>query len=87
MSISRRHLLQTSAVLAAAPLVKLTGGGAYAQAAEGSIQWRHALSLFGEIKYAPGFAHFDYVNPAAPKGGVARQISIGTFDNFNIAVA
>lgn len=87
MSISRRHLLQTSAALAAAPLVKLTGGSAFAQAAEGSIQWRHALSLFSEIKYPPGFAHFDYVNPAAPKGGVARQISLGTFDNFNIAVA
>ena len=33
------------------------------------------------------FKHFDYVNPNAPKGGVARMISIGTFDNFNIAVA
>ena len=33
------------------------------------------------------FKRFDYVNPDAPKGGVARMISIGTFDNFNIAVA
>lgn len=87
MSISRRHLLQTSAALAAAPLVKLTGGSAYAQQTEGGAKWRHALSLFGEIKYPPGFERFDYVNPAAPKGGVARQISLGTFDNFNIAVA
>ncbi len=28
-------------------------------------------------------AHFDYVNPDAPKGGRARLASIGTFDSFN----
>ncbi|HCV48374.1 MAG TPA: hypothetical protein DGQ22_01020, partial [Rhodobiaceae bacterium] len=33
---------------------------------------RHALSLFGDPKYEPGFAHFDYVNPDAPKGGEVR---------------
>ena len=48
--------------------------------------WRHGLSLFGDIKYPADFKRFDYVNPDAPKGGVARTISIGTFDNFNIAV-
>ena len=49
--------------------------------------WRHALSLFGDIKYPADFKRFDYVNPDAPKGGTARLISLGTFDNFNIAVA
>src|SRR5499433_3479546 len=49
--------------------------------------WRHGLSLFGDIKYPADFKRFDYVNPDAPKGGVARMISIGTFDNFNLAVA
>ncbi|ASV86450.1 bacterial extracellular solute-binding, 5 Middle family protein [Ochrobactrum quorumnocens] len=29
----------------------------------------HGLSAFGELKYPPDFAHFDYVNPDAPKGG------------------
>ena len=53
----------------------------------GEPGWRHALSLFGDIKYPADFKRFDYVNPDAPKGGVARMISIGTFDNFNIAVA
>jgi microcin C transport system substrate-binding protein len=48
--------------------------------------WRHALSLFGDVKYPADFKRFDYVNPDAPKGGVARMISIGTFDNFNMAV-
>jgi microcin C transport system substrate-binding protein len=58
-----------------------------AQSATGEPAWRHALSLFGDIKYPADYKRFDYVNPDAPKGGVARMISIGTFDNFNIAVA
>jgi len=49
--------------------------------------WEHGLSLFGEVKYPPGFPHFDYVNPQAPKGGSVRQIALGTFDNFNMVVA
>ena len=49
--------------------------------------WRHALSLFGDVKYPADFKRFDYVNPDAPKGGVIRQIAIGTFDNFNPVIA
>src|SRR5882672_7410829 len=60
---------------------------ARAQTASGEPAWRHALSLFGDIKYPADFKHFDYVNPDAPKGGVVRQLEIGTFDNFNIVVA
>ncbi|MBR1122944.1 ABC transporter substrate-binding protein [Bradyrhizobium lablabi] len=60
---------------------------AKAQGAGNEPAWRHALSLFGDIKYPADFKRYDYVNPDAPKGGVARMISIGTFDNFNIAVA
>jgi microcin C transport system substrate-binding protein len=49
--------------------------------------WRHGVSLFGDVKYPAGFAHFDYVNPTAPKGGAIREATNGTFDNFNITVA
>jgi len=49
--------------------------------------WRHGISLFGELKYPAGFKQFDYVNASAPKAGMARQIAVGTFDNFNIVVA
>ena len=49
--------------------------------------WRHGLSLFGDVKYPADFKHFDYINPDAPKGGAVRQIAVGTFDNFNIAVS
>ena len=39
---------------------------------------QHALTFYGEPpKYAAGFTHFDYVNPAAPKGG---EMSITTED-------
>jgi microcin C transport system substrate-binding protein len=60
---------------------------ARAQDAAQQKNWRHGLSLFGDLKYPQGFARFDYVNANAPKAGVARQISIGTFDNFNVVVA
>ena len=82
--------MQSGAAAALAPALNATGLGAipsaHAQSAS-ELPWRHALSLFGDIKYPAGFKRFDYVNPDAPKGGVARMISIGTFDNFNIAVA
>jgi microcin C transport system substrate-binding protein len=50
-------------------------------------KWQHGLSLFGDLKYPAGFAHFDYVNPYAPKGGRVRQAAFGTYDNFNMVVA
>ena len=34
--------------------------------------WVHAYAAYGEPKYPPGFAHFDYVNPDAPKGGTLK---------------
>jgi microcin C transport system substrate-binding protein len=92
LTISRRRLLQTSAFAALAPVIGGAGSlsvidAASAQSPAKGAEWRHALSLFGEIKYPAEFKRFDYVNPEAPKGGTVRQIAIGTFDNFNIAVA
>ena len=45
--------------------------------------WHHGLSLVDKLKYAPGFEHFSYVNPDAPKGGDVRLSQAGTFDTFN----
>ena len=91
MALTRRHLLQGSAFAAAtAALLRRAGFAPFPTAEAQSSQtlnWRHALSLFGDIKYPADFKRFDYVNADAPKGGVARMISIGTYDNFNIAVA
>jgi microcin C transport system substrate-binding protein len=47
---------------------------------------RHGLSEFGDLKYSADFKHFDYVNPAAPKGSRLTTVSpfaLSTFDSFN----
>lgn len=47
------------------------------------IERAHAIAMHGEPKYPPGFTHFDYVNPDAPKGGTLNLAATGTFDSFN----
>jgi microcin C transport system substrate-binding protein len=53
----------------------------------GAAAWAApGYSVWGNFKYAPGFDHFDYVNPDAPKGGELRLIAgsrISTFDKYN----
>ena len=52
----------------------------------GSAWAAHGYALWGELKYPAGFSHFDYVNPAAPKGGELRLVSnqrASTFDKYN----
>ena len=44
---------------------------------------RHGMSMFGALKYPPGFKNFEYVNPNAPKGGLVRMEARGTFDTLN----
>lgn len=44
---------------------------------------RHAVSLMGAPEMPPGFTHFKWVNPEAPKGGALRLSAVGTFDNLN----
>lgn len=48
-----------------------------------SIKESYAFAVLGEPKYEANFTHFDYVNPAAPKGGNITLSALGTFDNFN----
>ncbi|MDQ2104175.1 extracellular solute-binding protein [Azospirillum isscasi] len=43
----------------------------------------HAIAMHGDPAYPPGFAHFAYVNPDAPKGGTLRQAVTGGFDTLN----
>ena len=43
----------------------------------------HGISIHGDLKYGPGFRHFDYVDPRAPKGGSVTFAATGTFDNLN----
>ena len=80
----------SGAAAALAPALNATSFGAIPSARAQSaseLPWRHALSLFGDIKYPADFKRFDYVNPDAPKGGVVREIAVGTFDNFNYVIS
>jgi microcin C transport system substrate-binding protein len=42
-----------------------------------------AIAEFGDPKYPAGFDHFDYADPAAPKGGNLTISAVGTFDTLN----
>jgi peptide/nickel transport system substrate-binding protein/microcin C transport system substrate-binding protein len=49
-------------------------------------RWVHAYAAYGEPKYPPGFAHFGYANPDAPKGGtmyLSNPDRRTSFDKFN----
>jgi ABC-type oligopeptide transport system substrate-binding subunit len=41
------------------------------------------LAMHGEPKYPADFAHFEYVEPDAPKGGALNLAQVGTFDSLN----
>lgn len=47
------------------------------------INESYAFAILGEPKYSSDFTHFDYVNPAAPKGGDITLSALGTYDSFN----
>lgn len=75
-SLPSRFLI--AALLILQPL--LAGSPARAEEPE----WRTATALGGEPRYAADFAHFDYVNPDAPKGGEVRFGVESTFDSTNL---
>lgn len=60
--MTRRRALQLAGATAAYGLMK---PWAWAAGRTGL----HGLSIFGDLKYPPGFTHFDYVDVDAPKGG------------------
>jgi peptide/nickel transport system substrate-binding protein/microcin C transport system substrate-binding protein len=77
------------ALALAAPLVAAPPRPASDVASAAPVQtgeWVHALSAYQPPKYPRGFAHFDYVNPDAPKGGVLRLRNPdrrSSFDKYN----
>jgi microcin C transport system substrate-binding protein len=91
LRLTRRSIVHAGALATLSPILQrlpiLGSTPAGAQESNAERDWRHGLSLFGELKYPAGFKHFDYVNPKAPKGGTVRLIALGTFDNFNEVVA
>ena len=66
-------------VLLGAAMLAATALGTPSARAEPS----HAIAMLGTPKYPADFAHFDYVNPAAPAGGTLRLHALGAFDSLN----
>lgn len=71
-----RFAAVTATLLLATTLA--TGAGLAAEAVKG-----HGIAMHGDLKYPAGFRNFDYVNPAAPKGGEVRLTALGSYDSFN----
>jgi microcin C transport system substrate-binding protein len=85
---TRRTIIRAAGLALAAPAIPRLAAAAASEENAVERNWQHGLSLFGDLRYPPGFKHFDYVNPTAPKGGTVREIAFGgTYDNFNLAVA
>jgi microcin C transport system substrate-binding protein len=61
----------------------LAGAARLALPARADEAERHGISAFGDLKYPPDFAHFDYVDPNAPKGGRFSQIGPTRLFNQN----
>jgi microcin C transport system substrate-binding protein len=79
--------LRKTIVLALSALAISHATLAPAAKAQESHNWRIGIATVGTLKYAPGFAHFDYVNPDAPKGGTLRLSQSDTFDSLNPVLA
>jgi microcin C transport system substrate-binding protein len=95
----REALLYAGAAAAAGLFAPRAAAQEGAPAAAGAVDGdpkafgpeRHGLSAFGDLKYPADFQHFDYVNPAAPKGGTFSQVppnrtlnqSFTTFNTLN----
>ncbi|MEY4698740.1 MAG: peptide transporter substrate-binding protein, partial [Pseudomonadota bacterium] len=56
----------------------------------GSVLAAHGFAQYGDLQYPPGFKHFSYVNPNAPKGGTLnlpnpdRRTSFDKFNPFSL---
>jgi microcin C transport system substrate-binding protein len=73
LSLAAGALLLVSALMAAGT----------SQAQEAGVTVSHGYNFFGELRYGPDFAHLDYVNPDAPKGGEISISAQGSFDSMN----
>ena len=55
-------------------------------ALNGEARAAHGYAIFGDIKYPADLAHFEWVNPQAPKGGDIALVAptrLTNFDKFN----
>ncbi|WP_213773384.1 extracellular solute-binding protein [Bradyrhizobium sp. dw_78] len=88
--LSRRHLLALGVGAWSAAKFRSAMAAAETATADAGTEV-HGISAFGDLKYPADFPHFDYVNAAAPKGGVFSFIPSGraynqsyfTFNSLN----
>ncbi len=80
---AKRNVSAVLSAAAAAVLIVFAATGPEAWAKTGANAPRHAIAMYGEPKYGPGFKNFDYADPGAVKGGIMRFAAIGTFDTLN----
>lgn len=92
--VATAALCAGSALLAAPPpaLAQEAGADTAAEGAEtaapalpdiDAVEPVIGIAMHGKPRYTEGFAHFDYVNPEAPKGGTMELFTTGTWDSFN----
>jgi peptide/nickel transport system substrate-binding protein/microcin C transport system substrate-binding protein len=93
--LSRWRALLVAGVLggclvAASPAQTANGNGGADEVAPPAAAvesgWVHAYAAYSTPKYPSGFAHFDYVDPQAPKGGtlvLGNPDRRTSFDKFN----
>lgn len=76
MRLTRRRLLESFAGTAGAAACGWPACSAAAEAGAG-------IAMHGRPALPPGFSHFPYANPLAPRGGRLVLGLAGTFDSFN----
>jgi microcin C transport system substrate-binding protein len=69
MALTRRDFIRGVAFAALMRSTKASAAPVAASPALEMVPWTHGVSLLGNLKYPSKFAHFDYVNADAPKGG------------------
>ena len=65
------------------PLLPAVFALALAAPAFADVTVSHGYSAFGDLKYGPDFAHFDYADPDAPQGGTMSQRQLYGTPTFN----
>jgi microcin C transport system substrate-binding protein len=85
---TRRTVVKSAGFTLVAPAFGVLGQAPFSDPARAQEPtWRQGVSLFGSLRYQPGFKNFDYVDPNAPKGGTVRLGTFGNYDNFNPVIA
>ena len=51
------------------PFLLLVSVSALAEVNLNTLEFKHGIAFYHELKYPAGFTHLEHLNPDAPKGG------------------